>query len=190
MSGCTRYQVLLLVVSLTTLAHAQKHELAVNLGADFASSAKISNISTSFAAEGSYAQRIVGSRLIALYGELPVGGGLEKTANVVVGRSGGLPNIDVKFSSFFFTPGLKLKINWHRLSPYLASGVGLAHFSQSNGSKTTWSTSFGGGVDFNILPVVGLRAQVRDYFSGIPQFGLANGSQHNVFVTGGVVLRF
>ncbi len=186
--------VVLAAILLSTLtAQAQKHELAGTLGGDFVNTGNFS-VDPSFALELSYAHRLFHAPRVGLYGELPLAGSFNHGVGIacitLVGAS--CPR---GFSSFFLTPGLKLKVAAGGMAPYLVLGAGLGHFHQStttgSTSANTGTVDFGGGVDFNVLPVIGFRAEVRDFYSGLARFGLtATGRQHNVFLTGGFVLRF
>jgi hypothetical protein len=51
---------------------------------------------------------------------------------------------------------------------------------------------FGGGADFRFWRFVGLRAEIRDFYSGTPLYNTSaiSGGQHNIVVGGGLVLRF
>jgi hypothetical protein len=51
---------------------------------------------------------------------------------------------------------------------------------------------FGGGVDVAVWRWLGLRGEIRDYYSASPTYNLASirGGQHNVVAGGGIVLRF
>jgi hypothetical protein len=93
------------------------------------------------------------------------------------------------------------------ISPWGSVGGGYARFDESttlvNGAPNTVKTGtnkgalqYGGGVDFKtpykiLFPLV-LRAEVRDFYSGQPRLNLVRpgGGQHNVLVSGGIVLRF
>ncbi|HEY6334119.1 MAG TPA: hypothetical protein VI756_32690, partial [Blastocatellia bacterium] len=107
------------------------------------------------------------------------------------------------YSSVFVTPGLKLKIlPVAGFSPYLVLGGGVAHFSGSNttqndsigngGGSTSAAYDFGGGLDMRVLPLIGIRVEVRDVSSGNPSFNVpvVGGRQRNVLFGAGVVLRF
>jgi hypothetical protein len=93
------------------------------------------------------------------------------------------------------------------ISPWASVGGGYARFAESTtlvtGSLNPFVTGtnkgvlqFGGGVDVkspvNLLLPLSLRGEVRDFYSGQPRFNTVttNSGQHNVLVSGGVVLRF
>jgi hypothetical protein len=77
--------------------------------------------------------------------------------------------ISTNTSTFLFGPRLMLK-NPSRINPFVQGMVGGAHFTASGfGSATDLAFSFGGGVDFPVLPFLALRPQV-DYV-GIHESG-------------------
>jgi len=86
---------------------------------------------------------------------------------------------------------VKVKFSLPLLSPFLSVGGGLAHFSTGTnvgGSSTTGASQVGGGVDVNTpIPLIGLRAEVGEFYTGTPNFST---TQHNVFVGGGIVFKF
>ncbi len=129
------------------------------------------------------------------------------------------PNVDVKsgnlslarsYSSLFFTPALRI-MYWpdrdkHRgyppVYPWISLGGGLAHFSPSaislgggvSGarSSTEGALQAGAGVDIGIYrKSIALRAEVRDFYTGPPNLGVAGiNLRHNLFAGGGIVFRF
>jgi len=183
------FAIVLLLLSLaSTPAHAQAHEFAITFGGDFVNTGGFS-VDPQFAGEASYSHRLLHVPLVGLYGELPVA-----VAGKNIVRPSGLGIAGLSgFSSVFVTPSLKLKITAVGMQPYFVVGGGLGHFSAVAGgdSTNTGTVDYGAGVDFTALPHLGLRAEARDFYSGLPKFGLAGtGRQHNVFVTGGIVLKF
>ena len=99
-------------------------------------------------------------------------------------------------SSLFFTPSLKLKLlPAASVSPFVSAGGGLAHFNVNSTGSNNGAFQVGGGADFKTpVPWLGIRAELRDVISGQPNFGPgtlpADSRRHNVFVGGGVVLKF
>ena len=185
------------------IAVAQHHELAVTVGGKFTSDQNF-NIDPSFAIEGSYAGRLIHLPLASLYFELPVAAGLKRTSSSPFGCED-IINPACASSSFttsalFIAPGLKVKLAPELpVSFYLTAGGGLARFrgASSTGGSTTNNTNtaqFGGGMDFKIAPFLSFRGEVRDFYSGFPFNPLVpvggKPRQHNIFTTGGLVLRF
>jgi hypothetical protein len=192
------------VLAATRATDGQGRELGVVFGGVDSGSRELvpagsgsADISTSFALEVAFDQRVINAHIASLYLELPVivapsvGVG---SANVLLPRS---------YSSVFVAPGLKLKIlPVGGFSPYLVLGGGLAHFSSGSttqndsigngGGATSAAYDFGGGLDMRVLPLIGIRVEVRDVSSGNPSFNVpvVGGRQHNVLFGAGIVLRF
>jgi len=107
-------------------------------------------------------------------------------------------------ATIFLTPGVRVKfLPRGAVSPYLAIGAGYAEFEQSttrlDGKPNPASRElsrgafdFGGGVDVKFWRFVGLRAEVRDFYTGSPAYNTSaiGGGQHHVVAGGGLVLRF
>jgi opacity protein-like surface antigen len=171
-------------------ASAQSNELAITGGGQFSSN-DFFDSKTSWVIGGNFAHRIFSVPFVSLYFEVPV----------VVAPNSGLKLTSTDYSSVFVTPGVKLKLApSFPLSPYVAAGVGFAHF-RADATATTPSDShtnavfdIGGGLDLKIAPFVSLRGEVRDFYSGIPDFNVLGGSlsgrQHNVVPQAGLVFRF
>ncbi|MDT8069157.1 MAG: hypothetical protein ROO76_13410 [Terriglobia bacterium] len=177
-----------LFLSLSALA--QSNELAVTAGGQFPNNSDF-NSGASWAVGGNFAHRIIGVPFISLYWEVPVVGAPQSVMK--------LP-FRTTYSSLFITPGLKVKFApGFPISPWLAGGVGVARYhssandTQSDQTSTKPVFDVGGGLDWKIAPFVSARAEVRDFYSGLPDLGLANGlsgRQHNVVPQVGLVLRF
>ena len=185
-----RLLVLVLLASAGSVAQAQKIELGV-VGGGLISS----GLPTTGAVEGSLAYRIFGVPMASLYFELPIAGGFNNSvpAAIPVLTCTNPCTVVTSYSSLFVGPGVKLKLaGGLPLSPFVTWGVGVAHFAQTRPSGNTSTNSalvqFGGGLDWKIAPFLGLRGEVRDYYTG-PAIG-TGGRQHNVLAGAGVVLRF
>ena len=186
-------------------ALAQKHEIAVTSGALKSGDHDIIlpdpgflRTGTGFTFEISYAQRFFDARVASLYFEVP----LVVTPRTEIDSSNALS--PRSYSSIFITPGLKLKlVPGLKYSPYAVAGVGYARFNESTtsvdnepnpGDRGTNRAvfNFGGGLDVRVFPFVSLRGEVRDFYSGTPQFNaeLIGDRQHNFLVSAGVVFRF
>jgi len=108
----------------------------------------------------------------------------------------------VHLSSLFVTPSIRVKLlPGSSISPWGSVGGGLARYTTDAGlpAINSGALQFGGGLDFKTrLPLLGFRAEVRDYVSKQPNPGVAlfsvqtpSGlSRHNVLVGGGIVLSF
>jgi len=180
-----------LLLSLAALsAHAQKNEFAVEGSGLFNTSAYNPGVGGGF--QLNYAHRMFGVPGIGLDFEVPFVAGFNNSQYIVTQ----LRRAD--YNNYYVTPGLKVKfVPALFVSPFLAAGVGWAHFSstQSSASDTTFAADWGGGLDFKLIPLIGLRVEARDFYSGGPSLipfagSLGLGNQNNVVVSGGIVLRF
>lgn len=186
---------------------AQKQELGLTLGGIFSQQREPSldklnfgkiNLGGGLALQANYGYRVVDGRLAALYVETHF------LANGLRDIGAGNANISRDVATIFVTPGLRLKFLPRRvISPYAAVGGGYALYEQSRltigGAPNPaprfthrGAFDFGGGVDAPLWRFVGLRAEVRDFYTGNPSFNapLSSSGQHNVVVGGGIVLRF
>ena len=210
---------LLVFLTFSTVALAQKADVSFVVGGAFASDASVPPGSicpipcpTPFTFktqhhvfyEGTGAVRLANLKLVSLHLEVPVAvipsAGVDFSgiaATVPVGSSGLL-----KLSTLFITPSLRVKLApTFPLSPFVSIGGGLAHYHGDVPSENKGALQFGGGVDIKTgIPLLGFRAEVRDFVTGQPNFGIVsaftNPSQptgsrrHNVLAGGGIVLRF
>ena len=172
-------------------APAQKNDIALTAGGYFNVSSPLS-LGVAPVLEGTFAHRIASVPLLGLYAELPVAGSFSSDIPTISGLS-----VVRSYTSLFITPGLRLRLApSFPLSPYVSAGLGLAHFNRQlftgpSSSDNSLALDIGGGLDLKILPVVGLRAEVRDFNSGgIGLETLTLGRQNNVFVTAGITVRF
>lgn len=166
-------------------AFAQKNEFAAEASGLFTVSSYHVDAGVGF--QLNYAHRLLSVPLLSLYGEVPFVAGFDNTRYSFVGRE--------SYNNYYVTPGLKLKFApGFIISPYLAAGVGWAHFSstQSGATDNEFAADWGGGFDVKIFPYVSLRLEARDFYSDTPALLLPSigGSQNNVVASGGLVLRF
>lgn len=180
------------VCALAVNAHAQKNEFAAEVSGLFPSTNNLS-IDPAAGFQLNYAHRLIGVPGVSLYLEVPFLAGFNNLRTVASLENG------QNYSSIFVTPGLKVKfVPSFFLSPYLAGGIGVAHFNASNsgGSETDFAADIGGGLDIKVFPHVSLRGEVRDFITDTPGLGVLNliqnftGKTNNVVASGGVVLRF
>jgi hypothetical protein len=197
--------VLLFSLALVTHAFAQSNELGIVIGSTFSPDNTLSPITfqlcpinnlncgdvrshSGLTFEGVFAHRIFNAHIGGAYLEFPLVGTTDRS----VTRG----NLVQDFSSIFFTPSLKLKLNVPVVSPFVSVGGGFAHFSPGSsplGPPTTSSSSqgafqAGGGLDLTTpVPHLALRGEIREFFTGKPDF---TPSRHNLLVGGGLVLRF
>jgi len=109
-----------------------------------------------------------------------------------------------QYSSFFVTPAARLNVLPDlAVSPWVSFGGGFGHFSESstlefggpNPGKTGTTTGVlqgGLGLDVRIFGHFSMRAEGRDFWSGVPQLNVNTGKsrQHNIFAGGGIVWHF
>jgi hypothetical protein len=205
-----RFSILIVILCASTFAMAQKADAAFVVGGSFVSDTQNTFLSPSVPTltstiktdhhvflEGALAVRLADAKLASLYVELPVAGipsqklTFSSTPSTVIDH----------LSTVFITPGLRLKVlPIAPISPWVSFGGGWARYSLDSGVKTNkGAVQYGGGLDFKTgLPLLGFRAEVRDFVTGDPNFGLGtvlagnNGGlhHHNILVGGGIVLRF
>jgi len=144
-----------------------------------------------------YGHRFLDAKIAALYGELEF---VAIPNRALTAASATVPQ---NYASLYLTPGVRLKfLPGSRLSPWASIGGGYGLYQQSaqlsNGQNTTNKFlnrgvfEFGGGLDYRLFRFIGLRGEVRDFFSGNPNLNAALNSttQHNVVASGGIILRF
>ena len=202
-----KFLLLLLSVSLSAVCHGQEqaNDVALSVGGIFSTNSVNSPINTGLlpcpsvgcpltcidcivpnaatsgvAFEGTVAHRVLNLHLVSLHLELPVMGAPNRNGSGVA-----------NFSEVFFTPGLRVKFSLPLVSPFLSLGGGFAHFSPhssfNNPSGTHGALGAGAGMDVRSpIPLLGFRAEVREFYTGDPYAA----TQHNVFVGGGIVLKF
>jgi hypothetical protein len=147
--------------------------------------------------EGTGAVRLANFKLASLHLEVPVAG--IPSAQVDFSET---PSLNaLKLSSVFVTPSLRVKFApGFPVSPWASIGGGWAHYNLVGPSMNKGALQFGGGVDIKTgIPLLGFRAEVRDFVSGQPDFGIVSiqtvgsqslGRRHNVLAGGGIVFRF
>jgi opacity protein-like surface antigen len=186
-------------------AFGERHELGLLLGG-FRPASRTLATSTPAKAEfgtgkafyANYGLRLMGGEKVAVLFEVPFAASPQ---HEITSESRTLTR-DV--ATLYVTPGIRLKFRPKaRISPYVATGGGLAWFQQSikrldgapNGAprnSVTGAYNFGGGADVRVWRKVSLRGEVRDFLSGNPAFNApVQGSvQHNVLVAGGISFSF
>jgi len=181
----------------------QNQELTFSLGGipgqtrSFQGSAGAAQISADRSFGINYGHRFLDAKIAALYGELEF---VAIPNRALTAASATVPQ---NYASLYLTPGVRLKfLPGSRLSPWAAIGGGYGLYQQSaqlsNGQNTTNKFlnrgvfDYGGGLDYRLFRVIGLRGEVRDFFSGNPNLNVAlrSSTQHNVVASGGIILRF
>jgi opacity protein-like surface antigen len=188
------------LLALSLPAWAQSHELAFSLGSttnDLGTSLAL-NTTSGRALQVNYGYRFAGTDAVSIAGEIHF------LANPLRTISGGPATLTRDFASLYLTPGIRVKLNPNgRIQPFGVIGGGYALYEQSR--ETTAGTpnpaprhvqrgalTFGGGVDLKIVRWLGVRADVRDFYTGRPALNstAVTGRQHNVVASGGVVFHW
>jgi hypothetical protein len=115
-------------------------------------------------------------------------------------------NVIGQYAFVFLTPHVRLKFHPQgAFSPWLLFGGGYARFRESaplavpsfKPGTNTGTFVFGGGVDtrpvIHIRKIaVGFRFEVRDFYSGLPNYNVnvGGGLQTNLAFTGGLLVKF
>lgn len=108
------------------------------------------------------------------------------------------------YSAIFVTPAARFNIFPEQgVSPWLSFGGGFSHFGQSStlefggtnpfrGGNTTGVLQAGIGLDVKLIGRFRVRGEARDFWAGMPKFGVTTSSsrQHNILVAGGIVFHF
>ncbi len=200
-----------ILVTLAVLAVAaaaqEKNELTGIIGRTFISDQGVQGVSTFDATlhfgkgltfEADYGRRLRNWGLAAFTLEVPFAYNPDEDVHFILGTA------PKDYSAFFVTPSLRANLLANNaISPWVSVGGGFGHFSESstlefggaNPGKTGTTTGvlqIGGGLDVKAWKLVSIRAQVRDFYSGVPQLNVNTGKsrQHNLFVGGGFVFHF
>lgn len=210
----TRFLIAMLAVAtiLTASAAAQdeKNEVGGIIGRTFISNQGItggtdpgtiiaSGAGLSFDVE--YARRLIVTPVFSVSGEAVVMVNHDEDIN---GGSYGFSVVPPQYSELFVTPGARLNLfPTTAVSPWVSVGVGFGHIGESStliyggtnpGKSTTSAVLQGGiGLDVRVWRKLSIRGEVRDFWSGEPDFPLAptgKSRQHNFFVGGGAFWRF
>ncbi len=188
------------LLALSLPAWAQNHELAFTLGGttnDLGTALALRTTSGK-ALQINYGYRFAGNDAVSVAGEFHF------LANPLREISGGASTLTRDFASLYLTPGIRVKANPNgRIQPFGVIGGGYALYEQSR--ETFAGTpnpaprhihrgafTFGGGVDVKIVRWLGVRGDVRDFYTGRPALNslTLKGGQHNVVASGGFVLRW
>jgi hypothetical protein len=198
---------LVALCTFVTQATAQKNELTGILGRTFISNQGIPGapsydpelrFGNGLTFEVNYARRVVDAGLFSLALEVPF------VVDPVEDLHAAQNLIPKQYSSFFVTPAARLNaFPDQAVSPWVSFGGGFGHFSESstlvfggpNPGKTGTTTGVlqgGLGLDVRIFGHFSLRAEGRDFWSGVPQLNVNTGKsrQHNIFAGGGIVWHF
>jgi hypothetical protein len=148
--------------------------------------------------EVNHSRYLIASPLFALSGEVPAVFNFDEDVN------SGANVVPLDYSSYFSTPAARVEsIPRHGFSPWVSFGGGFGYFSENSSlisggtnpgkSKTTGVLQAGFGLDVRIWRRISIRGDVRDFWSGEPDFPLAptgKTRQPNFFVGGGAIWHF
>jgi opacity protein-like surface antigen len=204
--------VLLVATMLAAAAVAQdeKNEIGGMLGRTFISDQGIQGASyfdpvihsgKGLTVEGEYARRFIVAPVYSLSAEALVVYNPDEDLNAGEYGSAVVPS---DYKQLFVTPAARVNLfPTTAVSPWISLGAGFAHFSQgsslvyggTNPGKSTTSAVLesGFGLDVKVWRKLSVRLDVRDFWSGEPDFPLAptgKSRQHNFFVGGGAFWRF
>lgn len=139
------------------------------------------------------------SPIYAVSGEVPAAFNLDEKLG------SGSAVVPTDYKQIFVAPSVRVNLfPGTAVSPWVSFGAGFGHFSENSqliyqggpnpGQSTTSGVIQGGvGLDVRIWRRFSIRGQVRDFWSGEPDFPLADTGktrQHNYFVGGGVIWHF
>ncbi len=213
MSGKGFWVAILTVVvmlSVSAVAQDEKNEIGGVLGRTFISDQGIQDASLpdniihagkGLTVEGEYARRIWVTPIYAISAE-----GLLMYNHEVKLNAGAYLNAVVPqaYKELFAAPAARVNLfPTTAVSPWASLGVGFGHISESAGldyggvnpgkAKTSAVIEGGIGLDVKVWKQLSMRGEVRDFWSGEPDFPLAptgKSRQHNYLVGGGAFWRF
>jgi uncharacterized membrane protein len=204
--------VLTIVTMLVASAVAQdeKNEIGGILGRTFISNQGIKSgaaantiiaFGNGLSVEGEYARRFLVTPVYAISAEAVVMYNRDEDINGGAYLAAVVP---IHLSELFVTPAARVNLfPTTAVSPWVSVGAGFGHISQNStliyggtnpGKSTTSAVIQGGiGLDVKVWKKLSIRGEVRDFWSGEPDFPLAptgKSRQHNFFVGGGAFWRF
>ena len=200
----------LMILTALAIGQDEKNEIGGSLGRTFISDQGIQGANffnpiihtgkgLTFTVE--YARRLYVAPVFAVAGEVVF---LDNHDVDVNAGEAGHSVVPSDYRELFVTPGARLNLfPTTAVSPWVSFGAGFGHISQGNqllfggvnpGRSTTSAVVQGGfGLDVKVWRNLRARGQVRDFWSGEPDFPLAptgKTRQHNFYVGGGAIWRF
>ena len=146
-----------------------------------------------------YARHVLTTEIYGISLEVPAMINLDEDLNA------GLGIVPIDYKEVFVTPAARVNLfPTTAFSPWVSFGGGFGHFSENQnlifdgganpGKSTTTGVIQGGlGLDVKFWRRLRIRGEARDYWSGHPDFPLANTGktrQHNFFVGAGLLWNF
>jgi hypothetical protein len=155
----------------------------------------------SLALGAEYDRRLATAKRVAIYG------GVDYLASPLdVKLSQPPPGVSPQYAYEFLTPHVRVKFHPDGpIAPWLSFGGGYARFLEKapSGSTSfrpgtnTGTLEFGAGIDtrsvVRLLRIpIGFRLEVRDFYSGLPNYNrpIDASRQNNVAFTSGLLIRF
>ncbi len=198
------------MLAVSAIAQDEKNEVGGIIGRVFISDQGIQNASyfdpiihsgKGLTVEGEYARRFLVTPIYSLSGEVVLAYNPEEDLNAGDYGNSVVPS---DYKQLFVTPAARLNLfPTTAVSPWVSLGGGFGHFSEGKtleyggtnpgGSKTSGVLEGGVGLDVKVWKKLSVRLDVRDFWSGEPDFPLAptgKSRQHNYFVGGGAFWRF
>jgi hypothetical protein len=151
--------------------------------------------------EGEYARRFIVTPIYSISAEAVIA--YNRDVDLNAGEYGHAV-VPTDYKELFITPAARVNLfPTTAVSPWVSLGAGFGHFSEGSqldysginpGKSTTSGVVQGGiGLDVKVWKRLSIRGEVRDFWSGVPDFPLAptgKTRQHNFFVGGGAFWRF
>jgi len=198
------------ILAVSAVAQDEKNEVGGTIGRVFISDQGIQNATyfdpiihsgKGLTFEGEYARRFLVTPIFSLSGEVVAAYNPDEDLNAGDSGNSVVPS---DYKQLFVTPAARLNLfPTTAVSPWVSLGGGVAHFSEGKtlvyggtnpgGSKTSGVLEAGVGLDVKVWKNLSVRLNVRDFWSGEPNFPLAptgKSRQHNYFVGGGAFWRF
>lgn len=201
------FGILWLFLGLLLSAHSEtKNEVGLVIGATTTPGQTVSqggdlSFDTSLALGAEYDRRLAVSKRLAVYG------GVDFLASPLDVKLSQPPQgVSPQYAYVFLTPHLRVKFNpAGSVAPWLSFGGGYTRFHETAPTGSTLFTpgtnsgtlEFGTGVDtrsvVRVLRIpIGFRFEVRDFYSGLPNYNrkIDASLQNNVAFTGGLLIKF
>ncbi|MGA2101386.1 MAG: outer membrane beta-barrel protein [Candidatus Sulfotelmatobacter sp.] len=207
---CTAILTVVTVLAASAVAQDEKNEIGGLIGRIFISDQGIKGATyfdptihsgKGLTFEGEYGRRFLVTPIYAISGEALIAYNHDEKLNA--GQYGNAV-VPTYYKELFVTPAARVNLfPTTAVSPWVSVGAGFGHISEgsmldysgTNPGKSTTSAVIQGGIglDVKVWKRLSIRGEVRDFWSGEPDFPLAptgKTRQHNYFVGGGAFWRF
>lgn len=199
-----------ILLSTTAIAQDEKNEIGGAIGRTFISDQGIQGATyfdpiihagKGLSFEGEYARHFLVTPIFSISGE---GVLMYNHKELLNAGAYGFSVVPQAIKELFVTPAARVNLfPTTAVSPWVSVGAGFGHISESsqltyggaNPGKSTTSAVIeaGFGLDVKVWKQLSARGEVRDYWSGEPDYPLAptgKTRQHNYFVGAGAFWRF